>query len=232
MPATQVRLIRLNVAGLRFCQRLTLRRRQFDLQLVNDVAGNFVLNLKNIFEVAVIPLGPQLVTVACVDELGADAYAMTASTHASLQKCADVEQLTDLSDPEQFPLQRERRSARSDLECGNPCQRVENVLGDSVREVFIVRTGTHVSEGHYADRRLVGSDARMFNCTLSGQIAHEILGAAVTLFRIASQHFTGDAVQPRRAVFANAGGCGSGFGESLDEAVFASEWWLPGQHFI
>ena len=71
---------------------------------------------------------------------------------------ADVELAPDVAQVDVLALERERRRARRDLERLEARQRVQELLGDAVGEVFLLRIVAHVDEGQHRDRaaRAVG----------------------------------------------------------------------------
>src|SRR5438874_2044291 len=100
VPATQIELVRLDVLGVPLAERLMLRRGQFEFQLIDNVSRYLVLDLKNVLEVSIVAFRPDLITVAGVDELSTNAYALIHSTHTSLEDRLHVQQLSDFGDAE------------------------------------------------------------------------------------------------------------------------------------
>ena len=90
MSAAQIKLVRLDVLSLALAERAVLGRGQLQLQLIDDVSRNLVLDLKDIFDIAVVPLRPDLITITCAYELGADTNAAVHATNASLEYCLYV----------------------------------------------------------------------------------------------------------------------------------------------
>src|SRR5690349_7701773 len=74
-PLTELRSF-LAVDALNFCSDDSRR------DSTNDALGDLVLNGKNIFERAVVTLRPDVVAIACVDQLRRDAHTVTGLAHA------------------------------------------------------------------------------------------------------------------------------------------------------
>src|SRR5438034_2118200 len=69
--------------------------------------------------------------------------------------------MADLSNVLGLALQYERRGAGRDAQRLNPRQSVDDLLGDSVGEVLVIRIGADVHEGQHGDRlRLRGRTRR------------------------------------------------------------------------
>ena len=100
VPAAQIKLVCLDVIGVALAERLVLGRGQFEFQLIDNVSRDLVLDLKNVLEVSIVAFRPDLITVAGVDELSANAHALIHSTHTSLEDRLHVQQLSDFGDAE------------------------------------------------------------------------------------------------------------------------------------
>src|SRR5215469_10438392 len=69
-----------------------------DAQLRSDSVGYLLLHHKDIFHLAVVTLGPELVAVGRLDQLHRDAKAVAGATNTPLEHGVDIEQLADLAD--------------------------------------------------------------------------------------------------------------------------------------
>ena len=90
------------------------RRRERDLQLLDDRQRELVLDGEDVPGVAVEPLRPQVEAVGHADQLRRDAQPAARGTHAALEHGVDVQDPADLADVEPLVLERERRRAGDD----------------------------------------------------------------------------------------------------------------------
>src|SRR6185503_20681270 len=150
----QIELVGFYVVGLTVGESSILRGGQLELEAIGDGAGDLVLNCEHVLELAVVTLGPDVITVADVDELRRDTHPVPGATHASFENCFDVELLTDLGDADWFSLESERRCPGRHLQRRNAGERIEDFFRNTVREVLVVAVRAHVGEWHYGDRCL------------------------------------------------------------------------------
>ena len=122
----------------------------------NDGLGHFVLDREDVVEVAVVALSPQMVARCSLDELGRDTHPIACLANAALDDIGDAEFLSDFADIDRLPLVGERRVTGDDEQRAEPAQLGDDVLGNAVGEVFLLRITTHVRKWQHRDRRLVG----------------------------------------------------------------------------
>src|SRR2546423_343230 len=230
MAAAQIELVRLDVLRLTLGESSMLRGRQLELELGDDVARNLILNLKNVLDITVVALRPDLITIAGVHELSADANASIHATDAALEDRLHVEQLSDFTNAQRLSLESESRSSGGDVEAGDSRQRVDDVFGDSVGEVFVVRARAHVGERQHTDRRLFGRGALAGG--LFREVANQFLSASIALLGISRHHSGNDCVEPARNIFTQARRWRGRLSESLYESFFASERRFSDQHLV
>ena len=77
----------------------------------DDRPGDFVLDGKDVFEVAIVTLGPDVFVVDGVDQLCGDAHPVAGAPHAALDHVAHAESFADLLYGQRFLLERKRRVA-------------------------------------------------------------------------------------------------------------------------
>ena len=106
---------------------------------------------KKTSEFAVESLGPQVVAVRGVDQLGRDANSVPGAPHAAFEHRAHVQRPGDGPDVLGVAAKRERGGPRRDLQILNPGERVDDLLGESIAEVFILRVGAQVGERQHCD---------------------------------------------------------------------------------
>ena len=91
-----------------------------------------------------------------VDQLGGDADAVAGAANAALQHVAHAKLAPDLPHVDGLALVPEAGVAGDDEQLGEPRQLRDDVLGDAVAEVFLIRVATHAGEGENGDRRPFG----------------------------------------------------------------------------
>jgi len=96
----------------------------------HDGTGDLVLYNEDVDQLPVVGLGPEVIALVGLDELGGDAHAVAGPAHASLQDVADAELTGDVAGIRVAPLEREGRGARRDLESGHLRQQVEQQKDD------------------------------------------------------------------------------------------------------
>src|SRR5262249_10975881 len=101
-----------DVAGGRLADRFLFLRKQLDLELLDDGVGDFVLDGKDIGQVPIIAIGPDMAAVLAVDELAGDADACSSFSHASFQNEIYVKMLGHFLHIDVFALVSERSVAR------------------------------------------------------------------------------------------------------------------------
>jgi len=106
-------------------------------------------------ELAVVGLRPQMVSVRDVDELCRDPHAIAGLADASLQHVRHVELRPHLGDSHRAALERERRGPCRHAELGNPGEHVEQLLGEAIGEILVLRIRAHVHERKHGDRARV-----------------------------------------------------------------------------
>ncbi len=72
--------------------------------------------------------------------------ALAGLPHAAFEHRSDVEGVADFAQVDALALERERRGAGGDLECLDARQRVHQLFGDAVREIFLLGIIAHVDE--------------------------------------------------------------------------------------
>jgi hypothetical protein len=147
----QIKLVRLRIRRRALLDRFLFSRQQFQFERVDDRFRNFILQREDVVQVAIVALGPQMAVGRALDQLCRDAHAVARFAHAALENMRDIELAGDLSDIDSLRLERERRVARDDGERGHLAQIGDDVLGDAVAEIFLLRIAAHVDEREDAD---------------------------------------------------------------------------------
>ena len=92
-----------------------------------------------------------MVTRPRVDELSGNANVVSRQPHATFQHIVHTELLRDPAYVCPLILELERRGPGDNFQGGDPGEQADELLGDSVTEVVIFRTTTHVDERQYGD---------------------------------------------------------------------------------
>ena len=125
----------------------------------HHLGRDLVLDRKDVVEAAIVCCRPQVRVRAGVDELRGDAHPVAGLPHRTLEHVRDIELLGDLADLQVLASEGERRGARDHPQFGNVRQQVQELLGDAVGKVLVVRIAAHVDEWQYNDGILaVGLD--------------------------------------------------------------------------
>ena len=90
-----------------------------------DGLGDFVLNGEDVGELAVVPLGPEVIAVLGVDQLRGHADAASRTTDAAFENRPDAERLGDPADVLFLAAEGKGGRARGDLEDGDVGQQVD-----------------------------------------------------------------------------------------------------------
>ena len=122
----------------------------------DDVAGDFILDSKNVAQLAVVPLGPDVLAGRCVNQLPRYADLPTRGPDAAFEDITDRELEGNLADVDGSSLVGEGRIARDNEQPAQAGERRCNILGDPVREIFLFEITAHIRERQYRDRRCIG----------------------------------------------------------------------------
>ncbi|HVE48426.1 MAG TPA: hypothetical protein VNG69_02270 [Casimicrobiaceae bacterium] len=123
--------------------------------------GDSILQVKNILEVALEPVRPDVYPGFGLDQLACDAHPIARSAKAALEHIANTELATDLFYIDHFVLIGEAGRACDDEECAHSRKCSDDVVDDAVGEVFLLRIAAQVRKGQHCDRRfVVGSGLR------------------------------------------------------------------------
>ena len=146
LPAPQVVVVGSHVLCAHFLDLLLLTLAEDDLEGLHDCLRDVVLNGEHVFHLAVVPLGPQMIAICDVHQLGRDPKPVAHLAHAALEHRRDLQLAPDVSHILALPLEGERRRARGNPERLHLVQRIDDLLGHPVREILVVGIRTHVRE--------------------------------------------------------------------------------------
>src|SRR5262245_51227473 len=89
-----------------------------------------------------------------IDQLRRDPHAPTGLTHTALYDMPNLQPLGHLTSVDRLALEGEYGGARHDVERGNLGQVGDDILGNAVAEVLLLRVAAHVGEWQHGDREL------------------------------------------------------------------------------
>ena len=152
VPAAQVVLIR-SGACLRPDEALPLlAAEQTSSHACRDVLGDLVLHREHVGHRSIESLGPVLVSRGDIDELNGHAQALVRLSHAAVEERGDVKVPRDLAHVAAGLPEVKRCGSRGHAQAGDVRQRGDQLLGDTLAQVFLIARGAHVDEGQNGDR--------------------------------------------------------------------------------
>ena len=116
----------------------------------------FILDRENVFERAVVSLRPQVSSGGGLNKLARNAKAIAGFSDTAFEHIAHSEFAADLFDVYGVALVGKAGVPGDDEEPTRFRKRSDNVLGNSVGKVFLLRVTAHVLKCQDCDRRLVG----------------------------------------------------------------------------
>src|SRR5262249_6367351 len=129
--------------------------RQSGLNDPRNACGDLVLHDKDVGEIAVVALGPDVRARERVDKLGRDPYPVAAPAYAAFEDIADAQFAPDPFHIDALALVGEARIARDDEQPTDAREGGDDVLDHTIGEVFLLRIAAHVLERQYRDRWFV-----------------------------------------------------------------------------
>jgi hypothetical protein len=119
----------------------------------HDPLRDLVLNLKDVLQVAVIFLSPDVLPGFGVAELARDADPLCSGANAPFEDISDTEFARDLADVHHATLVNEARVACDDEKPAQAGERRDDVLAQAIRKEIPRGIAVAVSEGQDGDRR-------------------------------------------------------------------------------
>src|SRR6185369_2299106 len=143
-------------------------------QYCDDRRSHRVLDREDVFQVAIVTLGPHMPVGLCVDQLYGDAHAVAGPSHAAFDDVLHPEVLGDLPHVDRLAFEFEGGVARDHEQIVKARQVGQDVLGQTVGEELLLRHTAHVGERQHDDRRLdLGDRLRRFG-TLAAAAANPV----------------------------------------------------------
>jgi Tetratricopeptide repeat len=125
-----------------------------------DAHGDLVLHCKNIRQVAVVALRPQMPASRCLDQLHRDPHPIADLAHTAFEDIAHAEVAADLPYVDRLALVGEGRIASDDEQPARFRQQGDDVFANAAGEIFLLRVAAHIGEGQHRNRWLVGERQR------------------------------------------------------------------------
>ncbi len=129
---------------------------QFGLNRCDDFSRDLILQFKYIGELAVVAVGPDVIAGRGIDQLRGDPHAVAALADTAFQHVAHAKLARGALHVDGLALVRERGVARDYEEPAQLRQPGDDVLGNAVREIFLLGIAADIVERQDRDRRTVG----------------------------------------------------------------------------
>jgi hypothetical protein len=123
------------------------------LKRAGDGRRDLILHRKNVGQLAVVALRPEMAAVGGRDQLRGDADAAPGPPHAAFQDRRHSQSFGNLANVQLFTAKRKRRRPSNHLQPRNLRQSVDDLLGQPVAEIFLLLVAAHVGERQNRDRR-------------------------------------------------------------------------------
>ena len=149
--ALEVRLVCGGADGRRFHQPGLPP--QGDLECLDDRVGDVVLEIEDVTELPVVPLGPKLEPGGHIHELGGDSKAVAAASDAPFEHGSHLEFPADGAHVLMPRLEGEGGGSCRDSEISQLGEGVDQLVGETVAQIFVVLTRAHIVERQHRDGR-------------------------------------------------------------------------------
>ena len=134
-----------------------------DLQRLDDLLRHIVLNREDVGKIAIIPLRPGMAAALAVDQLTGHAYPVARLAHAALQHVMHAKCPRDILNIAAFPFEGEAGVAGDDEQALEAGQLGDDILGDAIGEIVLLRIAGHIGEGQHRDGGFLGQRERFRN---------------------------------------------------------------------
>ena len=149
---------------------LALEFEQFRLDRAGDRPDDLVLQFEQVGQVAVVPLGHDVVVGVGPDQLCRNPHPMPRFPHAAFKDVARAQLLADLLDVDGLALVGEGRVAGDHREGAPAGEQRDDVLGDAVSEKFLLGVVAEIGERQYRDRPVLVEPRRAHRSGSAGVI--------------------------------------------------------------
>src|SRR5207253_2839948 len=152
LPPTEIKFVRLHVAGRGREQPALVPRRERETQAGNDAVSDLVLDRKDVFEFSVEAFRPQVITMSGVDELDDNAHTISRLADATFKERLHTESLSNYACIHVGPPECKTGCPRRDVKATHLGECVQNFLSYTVTKVFLVALGAEIRKWQYRDR--------------------------------------------------------------------------------
>ena len=149
----QIVIVGVDIGGRRAGQSQPLRLQQPDLQGRHDAAGDLVLDREDVGQRAVVALGPDLTARGAVDQPDGETEPVAGTAHAAFQHMADPKPGAGIDRRARARLQGETGLACRHEQPGDLRELGDQVLGDALGEIVLVRVAAEIDERQDGDGR-------------------------------------------------------------------------------
>ncbi len=122
-------------------------------QIGDNHLGNFVLHREHVLELAVIALGPEMMSVGRIDQLNRNAHPIARFAHTALDDIAHAKFAAHLHDVGRLALVNEGGIARDHEQIVIARQLGDDVFGHAVDEILLFLVAAHIVERKNGDGR-------------------------------------------------------------------------------
>ena len=121
-----------------------------------DLPNHLILNVEDVFKVAVVPFGPQVIAGRGIQKLRRHAHSVACLAHAALDDILDTEFAPHVLDLWRLALVVERGIAGDDNHRAEARELGDHVLADAIGEILLLGVSAHVDERQHGDGGFVG----------------------------------------------------------------------------
>src|SRR6516165_8047348 len=125
-----------------------------------DAPSNVLLHAKDVLDLGVVGLGPNVPPRCGLAQLGIDANTVASAANAAINQIARVEQAADLGGRQVPALELKARRLGDDEQVREAAERGNDVLSDAVAEVILARVAGQILKGQYRHGRAPGEMSR------------------------------------------------------------------------
>ncbi len=147
--ALEVEPVRLGIAGFQLFGRCHRSGRQPRVERPGDGSGHFRLHGEHVLDVLVVRIRPDVRVRSGINEGGDDAHVIALHAHAAFQHRAHTQFTRDLRDVLVRVLVAHHRGAADHAQSANLTELRDDILGDALRDVVVLRVRRHVGEGQH-----------------------------------------------------------------------------------
>jgi hypothetical protein len=122
----------------------------------SSMVRNVVLDGKHVVHGAIVGVRPQVKAIVDADQLRRHPDPVALPPDAAFQHVGDIERGADFPQVFVLALEAERRGAARDLQVRDLRELVQQLLGEAVGEILVLRVRTHAHERQHRDGALAG----------------------------------------------------------------------------